>query len=122
MARGPSLEVRRQWEGRIARRRASRLSVAEFCRREGVSPASYYLWQRRLSTPDRASSPRDVRPSSPPLFAPLSVAAASIEIELPNGAVIRLPAASGEAALSVAIRAAGGVAASGLAAQEAPSC
>jgi hypothetical protein len=85
--------------------------VAEFCRQEGVSTASFYLWQRRLATP------RDVRSSSPPMFAPLSVVAASIEIELPNGAYVRVPIASGEAALSAAIRAAGG-----LAAQEEESC
>jgi hypothetical protein len=100
----------------MARRRESRLTVAEFCRREGVSTASFYLWRRRLSPPDRASSPRGVRPSSP-LFAPLSVVAASIEIELPNGAVVRVPSTSGEAALSAAIRAAGG-----LAAAEGESC
>jgi hypothetical protein len=36
------------WRRRLARFRSSELTVAEFCRREQVSLASYYYWSRRL--------------------------------------------------------------------------
>ena len=46
--KGASPAVAARWEDRVARQRASGLSVAEFCRREGVHPVSFYGWRRRL--------------------------------------------------------------------------
>ena len=42
-----------QWHQRIERQRVSGLSIAEFCRREGVSQATFFTWKRRFrgSTP-----------------------------------------------------------------------
>ena len=37
-----------QWEERVARWRASGLSVAEYCRRQRIHPVSFYSWRRRL--------------------------------------------------------------------------
>lgn len=37
-----------QWRDRMQRYAASGQSVAEFCRRESVSDASFYLWRARL--------------------------------------------------------------------------
>jgi hypothetical protein len=37
------------WRERIGRQERSGLSIWEYCRREGVSAGSYYLWKRRLS-------------------------------------------------------------------------
>ena len=37
-----------QWQALIARAEHSELSVAEFCRRESVSTASFYTWRNRL--------------------------------------------------------------------------
>lgn len=36
------------WRERLGRQARSGLSIAEFCRREGVSAASFYQWRRRL--------------------------------------------------------------------------
>jgi transposase-like protein len=36
------------WRRRLARFRESQLSVAAFCRQEGVSPPSFYVWRKRL--------------------------------------------------------------------------
>ena len=51
---------RREWEQRLARQRASGLSVARFCATEGVSVNTYYYWARRVSAPagQRARSPQ----------------------------------------------------------------
>ena len=43
-----------QWRRRIERQRSSGLSIAEFCRREGLSQASFHAWKRKLRT---SSSP-----------------------------------------------------------------
>lgn len=37
-----------QWSRIIREQRASRLSVAAFCRRAGIPQSSFYAWQRRL--------------------------------------------------------------------------
>ena len=37
-----------QWTACLARFQDSGLTVAEFCRKEGVSPASFYQWRRKL--------------------------------------------------------------------------
>ena len=46
---GASPAVAAKWEERVARQRASGLSVAEFCRRERVHPVTFYGWRRRLA-------------------------------------------------------------------------
>ena len=37
-----------QWRQRIKRQRESRLSIAEFCRRENISAHGFYVWRRNL--------------------------------------------------------------------------
>jgi hypothetical protein len=49
MGRAGSAELRTEWRARLARQATSGLSVAEFCRREGISAASYYHWRSRLA-------------------------------------------------------------------------
>lgn len=58
-----------QWRKRFAKYDSSSLTVAEFCRREEVSEASFYYWAKRIresvqvkSTVRRRS---EVRPSAP---------------------------------------------------------
>jgi hypothetical protein len=41
-----------QWRDRMQRHAASGQSVAEFCRSESVSDASFYLWRARLRARD----------------------------------------------------------------------
>jgi hypothetical protein len=48
MARRVNDAVWGQWRKRIARQRASGLSIAAFCEREGVSPATFHAWKRKL--------------------------------------------------------------------------
>jgi len=92
------------WRERLARFRVGDLKVAEFCRREGVSIASFYRWRGRLEP--RSRRVRGVRrkgrkpPTAdlPERFLPVSVAGLSeAEIELPDGIKIRVPATNAEA-------------------------
>ena len=85
MARKTRLEVRQQWGGRLRRFAGSKLSVAEFCRREKVSVASFYQWRKKLAEADSDGS-------STPKFLPVEVASppASLQAAFPNGATLTL--------------------------------
>lgn len=50
MARKRKQALWDQWRQRVERQRESRLSIAAFCRKEGLSPASFHSWKRRLRT------------------------------------------------------------------------
>ena len=50
MARKLNQALWDQWRQRLARQRESGLSIAAFCRREGVSQASFHAWRRKLRT------------------------------------------------------------------------
>ena len=96
-----------EWAEWIGRRRASGLTVAEFCEWEGVSVASYYNWQKKvrgaksqrqsveLVTPE-GRSPRSLQKAS---FLPVHVMQAGtttapatrIEIQLTNGVRVFVP-------------------------------
>jgi len=93
-------------------------TVAEFCRREGVTQPTFYQWRKQLrlaGEPATGGAAKGLpgapvadkaKPGRAP-FVELSLAAtAAVEIELPNGAVVRVPA-DREATLRVVIRAAG---------------
>jgi hypothetical protein len=91
------------WEQRIRRQQRGRLSIGEFCRQEGVSPASFYAWRRRL--PGAGSSE-----TCSPLFVPVDLptpvmASGGVRIELPGGMVLILPAEASPELLTAAIRA-----------------
>ena len=107
------------WRQRLERFGGWPGTVAEFCRREGVTPATFYQWRKRL-TSVRTLVKQDGAKDCPGAgqravegnqghapFVELSwAAAAAVEIELPSGAIVRIPA-DREAAIRVAICAAG---------------
>ena len=79
----------RQWAERLDRFRSGHRTVAAFCAAEGVSQSNFYLWRRRLA--------QSVRPpaAKAPAVVPLRISspfATSIELILPSGAIVRLPA------------------------------
>lgn len=92
------------WRARMARYRGGSLTVAEFCRRETVSVASFYHWRKRLAPTVAPKSPRQrSRGGSPStgasnLFVPVNVTSSPMaEIEFPNGVRVHVPATNAEA-------------------------
>ena len=86
--RRPDPSIRQLWQQRLERFRHSGLTIPTFCDRQGISPASFYSWRRRLqhnSPPPAADAPRlvPVRLVTPPASAP-------VELLLPSGCVLRL--------------------------------
>jgi transposase-like protein len=119
MGRGIDVARHETWRKRLERFSGWSGTVAEFCRREGVTQGTFYLWRKRLSREGALSgavgsvlAAEAVRPAGDAQratsFVELSLTgrAGMVEIELPNGAVVRVPAER-EATLRVAIGAAG---------------
>lgn len=88
------------WAERLEKQQRSSLSIAEFCRRERISPASFYGWRKRLEKDKQA------------LFVPIELSEAvepsafGVQIELPGGALVTLPAGASAELVTTAIRAA----------------
>ena len=81
-----------RWRGLLRQQAESGLSVAEFCRRRDVSEASFYQWRKRLRVEPLTAEALS-RPASAGAFLPLSVVGtAGVEVELPCGAMVRIPA------------------------------
>jgi transposase-like protein len=103
------------WQQRLESQKASGLSVEVYCLQEGVSRSSFYRWQRQLKNgvpaalleeeADRQQA--ESEDVSEATFLPISLKASPVEIELPNGGIVRLPLGVGQAALVAVIEAAG---------------
>ena len=99
------------WRGVLRRQVTSRLSVAEFCRREGLRQPSFYAWRRTMSQRDGRRAKHSDTGARAVGFLPvrLSEAAprveASITIELGEGLVLRLPEATPAARVAELVRA-----------------
>lgn len=105
MARLPDPAVRRRWEARIRSFEQSGLSVVEFCERNDVSTASFYLWRRKLR-----DSRTNVRPDRPAKtgtvgFVPVTVNGAAarecFRICFANDVVVEVPVAETDTLLRV---------------------
>ena len=103
------------WQQRLESQKASGLSVEVYCLQEGVSRSTFYRWQDRLRNgvpaallEEEADRRRaDSEDVSEATFLPISLKGSPVEIELPNGGVVRLPLGVGQAALIAVIKAAG---------------
>jgi transposase-like protein len=92
------------WRKLIAQRQSSRLTVREVCKQAGVSPASFFDWQRRLRAVDQAS----LSPVTPSLV-PVRVVddrVAQITVELSQAVRVHLVPDCDEATLERVLRAA----------------
>lgn len=106
------IEEYREWERRLARYAGSETSLELFCLEEGVSRSTFYRWKRRLEEgvpesleSDSAGPDESGAPES--LFLPVSLKTSRVEIELPNGGVVRLPSDLGREVLVAVIRVVG---------------
>ena len=103
------LEDYQNWQERIEDYQASGLSVEEFCQQEEVSKATFYRWvnQLRDGIPQAILEAGQVRKeiaSGEAEFLPVAIKASPIEIEFPNGMVVRLPLDVGRPLLLEVIR------------------
>ena len=90
MTRLPNPQLARQWLERFERFDQSELTIAAFCQLEGYSPASFYQWRRKLRTGELQMAPAFV----PVDFNCSDLAGRvqrGVEIDLPGGAIIKMP-------------------------------
>jgi len=91
MGRGADQGKLATWRQRLARQKASGLTVAEFCRRERVSVSLWKYWQRKI---EREAT---IVPGGPPLRPAMPFAAVeiiprrSVFLRFPGGATIEIP-------------------------------
>ena len=110
-----SLDEWLDWKERLESQKASGLSIEIYCLQEGVARSSFYRWQRQLKNGVPAALLEEEadrqRAESEELneatFLPVSLQASPVEIELPNGGIVRLPLGVGQAALVAVVEAAG---------------
>ena len=100
------------WQERLENYKASGLDLGVFCLQEGVSRSTFYRWVDRLKDGVPESmvaeiTARDRAESGAASFVPISIKASPVEIELPNGGIVRLPLGVGQAVLVEVIRAVG---------------
>ncbi len=113
MGRPPAeLDDYLDWQDRLESFRASDLSIDEFCLQEGVSRSTYYRWvdQLKAGIPKEMvaeKAAREKAESGEMAFVPITLKASPVEIELPNGGVVRLPLGVGQVVLVEVIRAVG---------------
>jgi hypothetical protein len=113
MGRPPSdLDDYLDWQERLERYNAGSLDVGIFCLQEGVSRSTFYRWVDRLKDgiPEPMVAEKDAREkaeSGGAAFVPITLKASPVEIELPNGGVVRLPLGVGQAVLVKVIQAVG---------------
>ncbi len=75
--------ARGRWERLLAKQAGSGLSIAEFCRRNEISAASFYQWRKKLGQ----------KASVAEAFVPVAiVGATTLRVEFPGGVVMQLPA------------------------------
>ncbi len=60
MARGLDPGKLAAWQQRMANFNSSGLTVAAFCRREGIAPARFYYWARRVRSASTDGRPRRI--------------------------------------------------------------
>jgi len=101
------------WQERLANLEASGLSIDEFCADEDISRSTYYRWTQLLKDgiPEavKEGQPVTLKELGEPKFLPITVTASPVEIQLPNGGLVRLPVGVGHAVIVEVIQAVTGL-------------
>jgi len=98
---GPDLDDYLDWQERLENFKASKLTIKEYCIEEGVSASAFHRWKNLLRKGIPKSIAEDIADhqqmeSGDVAFLPVSLKSPPVEIELPNGGVIRLPLGVGQ--------------------------
>lgn len=95
----PALET--LWRRRMRQQPESGLTIQQFCKREGVSTASFHAWKRRLALRAAFPTTTSVAPAFVPVIVPPGQetqphgSSVLVMIHLANGGQILLPVTAG---------------------------
>lgn len=91
MAKQSRPDRRRRWQEAIERQQASGQSIVGFCAKEGLSPASFHAWKRRLRRLRREPGQKATQALLPvQVVDAIATGAGKLEVEWPNGIVLRV--------------------------------
>ncbi len=87
----------RLWREQIASWQRSGLSIRQYCQQHQLNEANFYAWRRELTRRDEAGGDRPVQRAKPSsvTWMPVTVMSspeAVVEVQLPTGVVLRVPA------------------------------
>ena len=91
MAKARSADRQRYWREVIERQQASGQSIVGFCSQEGLAPASFHAWKRRLR-PQRGTGRTSVKQALVPvqIVSGPTDDAGRLEVQWPSGVVLRV--------------------------------
>lgn len=81
-----------RWERLLEKQKRSGLSVEAFCRNEGFSTPTFYNWRRKLGA-------KEVVPVAEVVQVEVPSSESTIELQLPNGSLVRVPESISERTL-----------------------
>jgi hypothetical protein len=91
MAKTRSADRWRHWREAIERQQASGQSIVGFCSKEGLSPASFHAWKRRLRRPRREAGQEVAQALLPvQVVDAVPIGTGKLEVEWPDGVVLRV--------------------------------
>ena len=92
MAKATKADRQRYWRGVIERQRASGQSIVGFCSKEGLAPASFHAWKRRLGRPKRETGRRSAKQALVPvqIVSDPKADVGRLEVQWPDGVVLRV--------------------------------
>ena len=101
-----------EWQQRLESHKESGLSIEVFCLQEGVSKSNFSRWSKALrdGIPDELQTERAEREKAETgeaVFMPITLKASPVEIELPNGGVVRFPSDVSKDVLVAVVRVVG---------------
>jgi hypothetical protein len=93
MTKTKSGDRRRYWQEIINRQQASGQNVVGFCSQEGLAPASFHAWKRRLRQLRGEPGQKAAQALLPvQVVDAIPTVAGKLEVEWPNGIVLRVQA------------------------------
>ena len=99
MAKTRSADRQQYWREVIERQRTSGQSIVGFCSDEGLSPASFHAWKRRLGRPQREAG----REAAKQALVPVQIVSnpragiGRLEVEWPDGVLLRVQGCDAQA-------------------------
>ena len=92
MAKTRSVDRQRYWREVIERQQASGQSIVGFCSKEGLAPASFHAWKRRLRRPQRGTGRRSANQALVPvqIINDPKADVGRLEVQWPGGIVLRV--------------------------------
>ena len=91
MAKSSRADRRRYWREKIERQQASGQSIVTFCAKEGLSPASFHTWKRRLRRRPRRETGKAAKQALVPvqIVGDPPAGLGGLEVQWPDGVVLR---------------------------------